>query len=299
MSYKDDVRAAAAALNRGEEENWKLARLTYENTLESGDTRRQRDEGKVSMREWCEDVRAASGRAFSEKTGTRYKAIWARFGTLSQSDRARYGLPPRGGPSRLSWAEAYDTVDGRTMQERLGGFAVKNSLTYATPEQKREAFDRLSRDDDVVSDPHTSSAVLKQIAHSNPAAVETAWRDTETNIALSQARYNAREETLEPMRQAAREAQPIFEPQDRTLDRHIFFADVATKVDHWARELAEIRDFLERSDDVDHLRRWSTRQAFERLVKAATACRDVLPSSSVPQTADPKAHHSRRLGVRD
>lgn len=36
MGYQDQVAAAAAALKRGEDANWELARLTYENTREPG-----------------------------------------------------------------------------------------------------------------------------------------------------------------------------------------------------------------------------------------------------------------------
>src|SRR5215204_2741044 len=74
MSYEEAVASAAAALTRGEDANWELARLTHENTIKGGG--RQTSDGLVSMARWCGDVRQVSGRKFSLRTGGLYKAVW-------------------------------------------------------------------------------------------------------------------------------------------------------------------------------------------------------------------------------
>jgi hypothetical protein len=155
----------------------------------------------------------------------------------------------------------------------------KRAIAYASPEQKRDVFATLAHEPEVLADQETSTEVLGQIVRDNPAAVVEAWKDTNTNIGLSTARWEAR--TDEATRQRAE--RQVIEPKDSTLDRRVFLADVATKVEQWTRELEGIREFLEVTDDVDRIRRWATRQALERLVDAASACRDALPVSYTDQ----------------
>ena len=81
MAYRDNVDLAATALARGEDANWELARLTFENTWNQGEPR---STDRVPMAQWCADViDQAPGRRFSEVTGLRYKRLWRRWGTLS------------------------------------------------------------------------------------------------------------------------------------------------------------------------------------------------------------------------
>jgi len=227
------------------------------------------------MAEWIRDILTLQPqRAFSETTARLYKRIWVEVGL-------RHGADPKSLPS---FRDAQDQVRGRSEPERRAGTNFRSAIEHGSVEQKREAFARLAQDPEVMSDSATTSQVFSEIAQKAPEAVQQAWQDTETNVALSRARWEARDEALEPQREAVRETRGIFEPKDATLDRRVFLADVATKVEQWTRELNGIREFLEFSDDVDRIRRWSTRQALDRLVTAATECRDALPSSYEEQT---------------
>jgi hypothetical protein len=239
MSYQDNVRAAAAALTRGEDANWELARLTFENTSFRGQT-----SGTVSVQQWSDDIRSASGRSFGVKAAMNYRAIWERFGELSP------------GTVRPEWGEAYTEIRGGTVAERMVEADFNRALTHATPEQKREVFQRIVREE--------------------PTVVQQAWQDTDTNIALSEARWQAHQEQIV---RPAREARTTFEPTDTTLDRTSFFYDIQKKIDQWARELDGIREFLASAEDVNLVTRKATRSSFELLIRAAEQCRDTLPSA--------------------
>jgi hypothetical protein len=271
MSYQDNVRAAAAALTRGEDANWELARLTFDVCGDAGPGRPSAD--RVGLRQWSSDVARASGRRFGYDTARYYRDIWIRFGN---DDPGRH-LP--------SWSEAYAEIRGGTVADRMASADFSRALEHGTAEIKRNAFLKLSQDPEVVRDSAASSAVFKQITQHNPAAVEEAWQDTETNIRLSTARVNAREELLEPMREARAEAKQVFTPKDTTLEHTNFHYDVQKRVEQWAAELNRITDFLHRTDDVNVITRTSTRRSLDLLIEAATACRDALPSAEVVTAA--------------
>lgn len=291
MSYQDNVRAAAAALDinaevdavvaefelveRGEQANWKIAERTYRCTLEAGDVAAGRASGKIKMEDWCARIRERIGKPFASVTGYRYKAVWKKYGLSS-------------GIERPSWTDAYNDIRGvESMDANMVSTNFKRAIAHATPEQKREAFTSLASEPEVLSDPVASTAVFKQIAHQNPAAVQTAWEDTDTNIALSNARWQAREHTVvEPMREAHEETTHIFEPQDTALARTNFFYGVQKRVEQWTQELDGIRDFLTQADDVNAITRWSTAKSLEGLIRAAKACRDMLPASYVEEQAE-------------
>lgn len=280
IDYQKQVRAAAAALKRGEDSNWDLARLTFEVCGPPG--RGGHVAKPITLAQWAKDVAVESGRRFSATTASYYRDIWTRFESqYHQGD--------------IDFTNAYAQIRGGSVGERMVEHDFKRAMTNASAEQKREAFATLAREPEVLADLPTSTEVFSQIVRDNPAAVQEAWKDTQTNVGLSKARWEARDELLEPQREAARENREVFEPKDATLDRRIFLADVATKVEQWTRELNGIREFLEFSDDVDRIRRWATRQALDRLVDAATSCRDALPSSYEEQAEAPApASRARR-----
>lgn len=105
MTYQEDVDVAGDALERGEDANWKLAQLTYERTIDAGFVAPQREAGKVSMAQWCADVRARKGRRFSEWTGRAYRAIWEQAGRCVPSDQ--------------SWSEAYAEATKRNTNDEV------------------------------------------------------------------------------------------------------------------------------------------------------------------------------------
>jgi hypothetical protein len=263
MSYQDNVRAAAAALKRGEDANWELARLTYETcgaAPGSGGWQARAKAGYVAIQTWANDVANESGRNFSYATAAYYRDAWA----LRQTNPGRFA----------TWSDAYSSVRGGTVGERMVEADFNRALAHATPEQKRDVFQRIVREE--------------------PAVVQQAWQDTDTNVALSEARWQAHQEQIV---QPAREKRAIFEPTDTTLDRTSFFYDIQKKVDQWARELDGIRDFLANAEDVNLVTRKATRNSFELLIHAAEQCRDTLPSSRAAKDDVVESTPHRRRGV--
>jgi hypothetical protein len=114
VNYQQQVKAAAIALVKGEQANWKLAQLTAEATYDRGANQHTQSD-RVTMAQWCKDVREASGRAFSERTGQNYKAVWVSIRT-GRTDP----LP--------SWSETYDKVRGETKDEMHERIVAKQTI---------------------------------------------------------------------------------------------------------------------------------------------------------------------------
>src|SRR5436190_23379114 len=131
------IEQAATALKRGEHANWELARLTFENTFAAGDVNTQAS--RVSMAQWCKDVRAAARHRFSEGTGVRYKRIWRRYGGRSSDER-----PP--------WIEAIQDDTGVSLDDLRQDYGARPSVADAAPEVRREVFQQLAADPDVIEE---------------------------------------------------------------------------------------------------------------------------------------------------
>lgn len=152
MTYRDNVEHAAAALERGEDANWELARLTFENTYEAGRVSTQTD--RVSMADWCADVRVTSGRKFSDDSGVLYKRIWRRYGPYVGTDHA------------VSWSDAYEackpereptapTVEATAEpdpQDPARYRPLRDQIDVASDEAKRYAFRRLAQEPAVIQE---------------------------------------------------------------------------------------------------------------------------------------------------
>jgi hypothetical protein len=117
MDYTEAVVQAAAALGRGEDANWELARLTWEVT---------HGESPVTLRQWSADVKERSGRRFSLQTASLYRQVWARFrdqdlGTRpSWTDAVVAVAPETGvGPMRERVTERYLFHDDADPAARL------------------------------------------------------------------------------------------------------------------------------------------------------------------------------------
>lgn len=157
MTYKQQVEAAAAALKRGDDANWELARLTDENTKAGRGP--GVESGRVDMATWCGDVAQRSGRAFGERTGKFYRRVWREFGHLR---------------SQTSWSEAYWEVRGGSAKDQFekgGQRAIKN----ASAEVKRETFKALAEDAAIVDavDRETGEIVATMI-RKNPVVASHA-----------------------------------------------------------------------------------------------------------------------------
>lgn len=140
MEYQEAVAAAAGALRQGDDANWELARLTHTHTLGKGEY--QNPGTKVPMGRWCKDVEGCAREHFSVTTGRMFRAAWEHRITrdsavvLSFNEVLRELKP--------------DSYDPATVQARVDAAAVEKLLSGGTPEAKREVFDRLRADPDVV-----------------------------------------------------------------------------------------------------------------------------------------------------
>src|SRR5262245_30547678 len=86
-SYARAVTRAAQLLCHLEMDNWELAELTWENTWHSLRGTGPGDDARVTMPQWCQDVREQSGRPFAISTGVLYKRMHDRFRGLPAGER--------------------------------------------------------------------------------------------------------------------------------------------------------------------------------------------------------------------
>jgi hypothetical protein len=147
MDYVAAVTMAANALRRGEDSSWELARLTFEATVDGagrpGNRLGTQPITGVTMAQWCRDVRdAAPGVKFSEWTGKTYKRIWDAYRDVPLADRP-------------SWTEAYYEHGTSASPADRDRRATEAHLKQASPERKRELFERLRADPDVLPPPIT------------------------------------------------------------------------------------------------------------------------------------------------
>ncbi len=142
MGYQEAVAEAAGALQRGEDANWELARLTHENT------NTQEDRSRITMEKWCADVALASGRNFARETGRKYAKVHREHGTK---------VP------RLSWTEAwYETVPRDThpkVAERGAKYTAEKGDPEAAAGAVRIALNRPEVADIVIADTDTNRNV--------------------------------------------------------------------------------------------------------------------------------------------
>ena len=236
MSYRDNVDLAATALVRGEDANWELARLTFENTRDRATAGEQI--GRVLMDEWCADVRAASGRRFGVTTGYQYKAVWRRFGYVEIQDRP-------------SWTDAMLSIHNAPREDKPESDTVRPEIEYksALPpalaaEAKRAIFAELAAD----------PAVLEEAAEIG----------SPVSRAISGLEYRA-----ERVREERRERMVAADPVMRRHEQDSAIADLMSLCDRYARDservAKEIADLLRRGGPITEDRLFWVRQAADRL----------------------------------
>lgn len=175
MTYQEAVTEAADALKRGEDANWELARLTFENTRNGG-TSGQAD--RATMDQWCADIRHASGRRFSEANGKKYKAVWAKFGGYDHTDRP-------------SWTDAYYefNVSYTDRAEYFEATATRRLTEDASIETQRDVAAKLLSNpavaDAVISAPDTRRAVYESLNRREQAAETRRERITDADPVAS------------------------------------------------------------------------------------------------------------------
>lgn len=158
MHYSEAVQQAAAALVRGEDANWELARLTWENTYGPG--RHTPHDQRATVEEWCAAVRDRSERRFSTASGRIYRTVW-------ESNRHL------GSELRPEWTDAYYAARGSTpttyaeTRQLIERKTIERIEDLATPEQKRAVATRLMADpavaDAIIAQPETRRAVYESL----------------------------------------------------------------------------------------------------------------------------------------
>jgi hypothetical protein len=239
MTYRENVDLAAVALANGEDANWELARLTFENTYDLGHIASQHD--RVSMERWCADIRSVSARRFGTDSGRLYKAIWRKYGHYLDSDRP-------------CWTDAYESV----MAPRRQHSEIEGEPTeYETEmEYKSAVHPRLA--------PEAKRAIFTELA-ADPAVREEA---AEIGSPVSRALSNLEHEA-ERIREQRHEQRIQTDPIERRLDQGQATADLMSICDRYAREservAEQIAELLRRSGEPSEDRLFWIRQATERL----------------------------------
>lgn len=230
MTYRENVELAAEAVNRGEDANWVLSRLTFESTRDRDGANGQ---GRVSMEQWADDVGDASGRRLSVAYLKDFKSAWRRYGGVPVHDRPL-------------WLDVMREIHGTTREGQRDIDAV--SMTRrASPDAKREVFQQLARDPDVIQD--------------------AAMLGTPTSKAVSDL-YTRTERVREEFRERETEADPVA----KRLDQVGAALDLEAACNRFARELVrlseqfarEINDALPRTGPAREEHLYWVRQAIER-----------------------------------
>lgn len=128
-SYQQAVDKAATALKTGEDSNWELARLTYENTNRGS----HRELGKVSHETWAKDIREKSGRLFSTDRSKDFARMWEHFG----AEWSGAGASP-------SWHDCWEKISPRGDRDA----SVKH-VKEAPAQRKAEILQALLEDPEV------------------------------------------------------------------------------------------------------------------------------------------------------
>ena len=133
MNYKAAVAEGRRLTKRSEEDQWRLAELTFE-VVQDGKSRRQ----------WAKDIGAGA------TTAERYYLIWERHGASPRSTRPKF-------------AEAYGTLSapGQVGKTRTTPRAI---VQAATPSQKVEMAQALGKD----KDPTVKQALAASAAQADP-----------------------------------------------------------------------------------------------------------------------------------
>jgi hypothetical protein len=256
MSYQDNVSAAAAALTRGEQANWELARLTCTSTAAPGE--RPQPPVTVSLAQWAKDVQQHSGRRFSATTASFYRRLWLEYGTRED---------------RPSWAEAHAELQGAPIRERFAPYELRSGLRLADAETRQQVIA------DVLSPAERLNLVREQLADPSVRA-EIATQPIAVRTAITSAVW-----------EGANSPPPLArEPRIATgsvVERMDVLHQAALRVQRLATELESdmIIELLGSEEGGLWPARVALRGHLERLKSVAQRCIDVLPSLDEEETA--------------
>lgn len=234
MAYRENVELAAAALARGDEANWELARLTAENTYGPGDVESQVE--RVSIDRWCADVETAvPGRKnrFSDRTARNYRRIWESYGRQSPADRP-------------GWTEAYYAVTNSSTVDARHRRALSEARNR-NPEIKGEMLTMIAADPAVA--PEDKRAAFAALA-SDPAVIEqAAVLGTPTSQVVTRLTHQAH-----VVREQRREQEHAADPIARNLERQRAVLDLEASCNQFAQDCVrfarEITDILPSSGEA-------------------------------------------------
>jgi hypothetical protein len=165
------------------------------------------------MAQWSADVRAKSGRKFSDTTGRRYKAIWERFG--------------RSGADRPAWSEAYETIDPSVNdlgRERFAPSAGRRVIEHGTSETKAELVREL------LAEPEVAEKALNTPEARTPGSIAA---KAVGNVArATENRYEANRQRTEQKKAA--------DPIARRMDENVALLDLQLAINTFVRKANEL-----------------------------------------------------------
>lgn len=166
MDYRQAVEAAAGALQRGEDENWRLAELTYLNTNRKGERR----PSAVTHEKWAKDVRKESGRKFTEGTSKEYAMMWRDklSGKITTEEWT------------AAWYERRPRDTHEKVAERGADYTAKKGDAQAAARAVKIALDRPEVADIVIADDDANRAVTNaRVRHHDEARAVGEIKDPE------------------------------------------------------------------------------------------------------------------------
>jgi hypothetical protein len=253
VSYQDNVSAAAAALTRGEQANWDLARLTCASTAAMGE--RPQPPMTVSLAQWAKDVQERSGRRFSATTASFYRRLWIEYGERED---------------RPTWAEAHEALQGAPIRERFAPYELRSGLKLADAETRQQVIaevlspsERLDLVREQLADATVRAAIAAQPFHVRTELTTAVWdgttsASTERGVSEPRMPTGSATERVEVLHQAALRVQRLADELDNDV----------------------IGNLLASDESALWMSRVTLRGHLERLVQIAGRCIEVLPKVS-------------------
>jgi hypothetical protein len=233
MQYQEAVQEARRLVKRSEDDQWRLAQLTYEQ-VETGITRVQ----------WAQDI------GVSSRSVTSYYRIWERFGSTTGSDRPRF---------TDAWVEERDPQRAEAAAQGMSryGTDIERGVRNLPPERKAEVARELLQDL-----PTQTKADLTRQFLAEPQVAEAALRDDETSVNVAMARGKHVQERNQRQDEAARMRAPqLYEDADvlaaqNSLGHVVEYLELAIKQISRVPEHRRAEFFPRLVAEIDRLSGW-------------------------------------------
>jgi len=211
MQYQEAVQEARRLVKRSEEDQWRLAQLTWEQ-VESG----------ISRRQWARDIGVDH-----KHTSTLYR-IWAEYGALAPHLRPAFAAvyAAIGDPGKTREAEQLGSVHAVEAVSR-----VRN----LPPERKAEVAREL-----VADLPAQTKAEVTRELLAEPKVAEVAMRDDETSVNVAAARAKHVQQRNERQDEAARIRAPELYDASDLAEVGNNLAHISSRLELLAQQLQKI-----------------------------------------------------------